>query len=110
MDTTGKDELGGNAKPYPKPIQPECSISLAEIVKVFREEMSYQQQRIYTLELKIGRYDRVFETMFKEELDSRVNGKDRNGYGQVREDPFWKLEKALAQQREMGGLGGSSSF
>lgn len=97
------EALKGNAKPYPP--APDCSVTLAEIIKAFREEIGYRDQRIYALEIKLSRYDRAFEQMFKEELDNRVNGKSReNACGVLREDPFWRLEnRAVAMQQSSGG-------
>lgn len=95
------EDAKGTSPPQPK----QSSIPLEDVIKAFREENNYLQQRIYTLERKVSRYDRAFEAMFKEELDSRVNGKDSYGNQSApREDPFYRLEKQLAYERERGSV------
>lgn len=73
-----------------------------ELINSFQQELNNCHSRIYDLERKIARYDRAFETMFKEELDSRINGKTVrdmtdacgvSGLDRLR----WQAEKARAE-------------
>lgn len=71
---------------------------LDELLKGLRETQGYQNERIYKLEQKIDRYERAFETMFREELNKRVgpDPKERGYAGEaLRMDPLWAAEKAL---------------
>jgi len=79
-------------------------VTIVDVIKVLREEIGHVNQRIYALEIKLSRYDRVFEMMFKEEVDRRINHKQDNSTQCAMEDPFWRLERTIAEQS--GGFSG----
>lgn len=46
-----------------------------ELIVAFQQELGQLRSQVYKLEDKVRRYDRAFESMFREELDSRINSK-----------------------------------
>lgn len=52
------------------------SITHLQMVEAFQTDLGYLRTRVSELENRVRRYDRLFETFFKEELDRRINGKE----------------------------------
>lgn len=68
---------GQTAMASPTPPSPH------ELVVAFSEEIQGLRSQIYSLDRRLSRYDRGFERLFQEELDSRVNGNANAGQGCV---------------------------
>ncbi len=47
-----------------------------ELLDAFSQELNSVRREVYQLQSRLSRYDRIFESAFKEELDRRVRGKD----------------------------------
>jgi len=47
---------------------------IVRVVDALEQQLNSAYRRIFELEQHFSKYDRVFEAMFKEELDRRVNG------------------------------------
>ena len=70
-----------------KPITPEM------IIDAVHQENRSLYQRIYELEMKLNPLIRLFEIYFKEELDRRVGGKERDfGEGACAISPLEQLK------------------
>lgn len=52
--------------------------TLIEVVRAFEQEMSQMRREHYELARKVSRYDRMFERMFREEVENRLCAKDDN--------------------------------
>ena len=63
-----------------------------EMIPAVQQEFSALRAHVYELERRISRYDQAFETMFKCELDARINGKDQ-AQAQMTTGSSGKLEK-----------------
>jgi hypothetical protein len=68
MESTG---TYGQAAQQPK------ELSLTDVVSATSSEMDGLRARIYDLEIRLGRYDRAFERMFAEEIETRLGSKNR---------------------------------
>lgn len=77
--------------------------SLIGLMKEFLDCQKYDRdrtnQRVYALEIKIAKFSRAFETMFKEELAQRVDGKQQYGSdcAQMEVDRSYVLEQKLKE-------------
>jgi hypothetical protein len=84
-----------------------------QIIEALQRELSGVHRRMGELESKVRRYDRAFESMFKEELDRRVNGKSGEDCGACEVSPLerlkWEAQKT-AQRYASGGLSGSGGL
>lgn len=58
----------------PAPVESRPDAFELQIIEAFQRELSGMRTQMYAMESKIRRYDRAFESMFKEELDRRLNG------------------------------------
>ena len=75
-----------------------------ELIEAFQLELGYVRAQVHALEMKISRYERAFDTMFREELERRVGSKilgQENaacGIGPL-ERLKYQAEKAVQQNR-----------
>ncbi len=91
----------------PLPIDGAAALEIAiGIIDGCQQHLRRQDQRIYQLEEKLGRYDRAFEKMFADEAEKRLNLKGGSGEdrAQTAEVPQLErlrmdLERKLEQER-----------
>jgi hypothetical protein len=86
---------GMNATKAPEKPQ----ITLDEAVEAFHQEIVHLRTEVYRLSERLRRYDRMFETAFKEELDRRVNGKSDCAGEASCVSPLSRLRMRIQQER-----------
>ena len=75
-----------------------------ELIEAFQRELGSVRTLVHALEMKISRYERAFDTMFREELERRVGSKIlgyENPAGEIGplERLKYQAEKAAQQNR-----------
>lgn len=76
-----------------------------ELIDAFQRELGSVRSELYALQNRVRRYDRAFETMFKEELDRRVIGKDSgNDCGAMEIGPLERLKYQTSTAQVRRGL------
>ena len=93
----------------PTQASPETSpaIKIEDVIRAFSEEVSSLRRQLWDLQAKVSRYDRIYESIFREELDRRVGQKDKLCDEGAQVSPLWRLEKmaAMNQQAVRGQVG-----
>lgn len=81
----------------------QLTMAAKEIAHALQEQLNYANRRIYTLECQLAKYERIFESAFKDELDRRMRG-NKDGLDQAQcaqESLGSRIERTLG-----GALGG----
>lgn len=90
-----------NAKPIT--IATLCGM-LSDLVKSMRQSNSHLHSRINELELRVYRYDKMFEKAFEEEVAKRLS-RNKDGEGKMNAcgiDPLYHIEKRLEGEQKRG--------